>query len=129
MVVSVSTDGGLNWATPVVAYQGYGADKDPTQVFNDKEWMVADTNPASPYYGRVYLTWSRFLSHNGHYDESPIWEPHSDDGGLTWSAGTGDLGSRRVLHVPDRRTGRRVRRGPGIHLHRRLRTARSTWRS
>lgn len=93
VVVSISTDGGLTWATPVVAYHGYGADKDPTQVFNDKEWMVADTNPASPHYGRVYLTWSRFLSHNGHYDESPIWMAYSDDGGLTWSAGQEISGS------------------------------------
>ena len=43
--------------------------------------MVADTNPSSPYYGRVYLTWSRFLSHDGAVAESPIWESHSDDGG------------------------------------------------
>ena len=86
VVVSISTDGGVNWATPVVVYEGHGADKDPTQVFNDKDWMVADTNPASPNYGRVYLTWSRFLSHDGDVAESPIWESHSDDGGLTWSS-------------------------------------------
>ena len=85
VVVSISTDGGVKWATPVVVYQGHGADEDPTQVFNDKDWMVADTNPSSPYYGRVYLTWSRFLSHDGSVAESPIWESHSDDGGLTWS--------------------------------------------
>ena len=79
------TDGGVNWATPVVVYQGHGADKDPTQVFNDKDWMVADTNPNSPHYGRVYLTWSRFpltrWCGRGISDR----ESHSDDGGITWS--------------------------------------------
>ena len=30
VVVSISTDGGVNWATPVAAYHGHGADKDPT---------------------------------------------------------------------------------------------------
>ena len=93
VVVSVSTDGGLTWAKPVVAYHGHGADKDPTQVFNDKEWLVADTDPSSPYYGRVYLTWSRFLARHGHYVESPIWMSYSDDGGLSWSAGKEISGS------------------------------------
>jgi len=86
VVASISTDGGLHWKTPVVVYQGHGADDAPTQVFNDKDWVASDTNPSSPYYGRVYVTWSRFLSHHGHYDESPIWLSYSDDGGYTWSA-------------------------------------------
>ena len=81
-------------------YDGNGADLDPTQVFNDKEWIVTDTNPTSPYYGRTYVTWSRFLFHHGTYVESPIWESHSDDGGLTWSAGQRVLGSRFLLHLP-----------------------------
>ena len=85
VVASISTDGGLNWKTPVVVYHGNGADNDPTQVFNDKDWVASDTNPSSPYYGRVYVTWSRFLSHHGNYNESPIWMASSDDGGYTWS--------------------------------------------
>ncbi len=86
IVASISTDGGLTWPRTVVVYDGNGADLDPTQVFNDKDWVVTDTNPSSPYYGRTYVTWSRFLSHHGNYVESPIWEAHSDDGGMTWSA-------------------------------------------
>lgn len=85
VVASISMDGGLTWPKTVVVYDGEGADSDPTQVFNDKEWIVSDTNPASPHYGRTYLTWTRFLSHHAKYQESPIWESHSDDGGLTWS--------------------------------------------
>ena len=85
VVISVSKDGGKHWAKPVVVYEGHGRDLGPTQVFNDKEWVTTDTNPSSPYYGRTYLTWSRFLAHDGNYFESPIWSAYSDDGGWTWS--------------------------------------------
>jgi hypothetical protein len=96
VVVSLSRDGGLHWGKPVIVYRGHGADSDPVQVFNDKPWVYTDTNPASPYYGRTYLTWSRFLAHNGAYVESPIWESHSDDGGQTWSNAHEISGSSRT---------------------------------
>ncbi|MGQ0669931.1 MAG: sialidase family protein [Actinomycetota bacterium] len=86
LVVSISTDGGLVWGKPVVVADGEGDDNDPLQIFHDKEWMVTDTNPASPHYGRTYLTWTAFVAEFGEYIESPIYEAHSDDGGLTWSA-------------------------------------------
>ena len=85
VVVSVSTDGGIVWNEPIIVYPGSGCDSDPVQVFNDKEWITTDTNPGSPAYGRIYLTWTRFLSNYGITQESPIWESHSDDGGYTWS--------------------------------------------
>ena len=93
LVVSPSYDGGVTWEQAIEIYDGEGFDFDPVQVFNDKEWIVADNNPSSPHYGRVYVTWSRFLSLNGAYAESPIWESHSDDGGLTWSPGQEISGS------------------------------------
>jgi len=86
LVVSISTDGGITWGEPVVVSDGEGADSAPLQIFNDKEWMVTDTDPGSAFYGRTYLTWTRFVSRSGHYKKSPIWESHSDDGGSTWSA-------------------------------------------
>lgn len=85
VVASASTDGGITWGNPVVVADGQGADKDPQQIFNDKEWLVVDSNPSSPYYGRAYMTWTRFFARNGKTLESPIWESHSDDGGLTWT--------------------------------------------
>jgi hypothetical protein len=85
VVVSPSYDGGITWEQAIEVYDGEGFDSDPVQIFNDKEWITTDTNPASPFYGRTYVTWSRFLSFSGVYAESPIWESHSDDGGLTWS--------------------------------------------
>ncbi len=86
MVVSISTDGGETWGKPVVVGGGLGDDFAPVQIFNDKEWIVVDTDPDSPYYGRTYLTWTAFRFEQGAYIESPILEAHSDDGGLTWSA-------------------------------------------
>jgi BNR/Asp-box repeat len=86
LTVSLSTDGGLTWEAPVVVDQGVGCDNAPLQKFNDKEWIVTDNNPASPYYGRTYLTWTAFYSAKGSYLSSPILEAHSDDGGYTWSA-------------------------------------------
>jgi photosystem II stability/assembly factor-like uncharacterized protein len=85
VVVSLSHDGGITWERAIEVADGEGDDDDPVQVFNDKEWIVTDVDPESPFYGRTYLTWSRFLAHSGAYVESPIWESHSDDGGRTWS--------------------------------------------
>jgi hypothetical protein len=85
LVVSLSEDGGITWGDPVVVAGGLGDDDDPLQLFNDKEWMVTDTNPDSPFYGRTYLTWTQFRSRSGQFAESPIFEAHSDDGGVTWT--------------------------------------------
>jgi len=88
VVVSISTDGGLNWDPPVEVFDG------TLKNSNDKEWIVTDNNPESPYYGRTYVTWSLFRSDDsGTYLESPIWESHSDDGGYTWSPGQEISGS------------------------------------
>lgn len=86
LVASISTDGGITWGRPVVIADGQGNDESPSQLFHDKEWIVVDTNPSSPFYGRTYVTWSAFLAHDGNYAESPILEAHSDDGGRTWTA-------------------------------------------
>ncbi len=98
VVVSISKDGGIHWDTVVEAADAGG----PTScsdngVFNDKEWITTDNNPRSPFYGRTYLTWTRFLSANGLTLESPIWEAHSGDGGLTWSAPQEISGSNTAL--------------------------------
>ncbi|MFN2590439.1 MAG: sialidase family protein [Actinomycetota bacterium] len=85
LVVSLSTDDGVHWGEPVVVAGGIGKDDSAFQVFHDKEWIVTDTDPQSPFYGRTYLTWTAFVSRFGVYQESPILESHSDDGGRTWS--------------------------------------------
>ncbi len=85
VVVSISRDGGRIWEIPVVVDDGIGCDFSATQLFSDKEWIVTDNNPASPFFGRTYLTWSKFEFHFGAYASSAIWEAHSDDGGDHWS--------------------------------------------
>ncbi len=51
--------------------------------FHDKQWLVADCNPDSPFVDRLYLTWTLF--------PEPLFAPtevltsYSDDHGVTWS--------------------------------------------
>lgn len=85
LLVSPSRDGGLSWDKVVVIDDGIGCDLSKRQLFNDKEWIVTDNNPSSPYYGRTYITWTKFESAYGAYVRSAIFESHSDDGGYTWS--------------------------------------------
>jgi hypothetical protein len=96
VVVSISLDGGLTWGDPVVVDHGVGCDNSRLQLFNDKEWIVTDNNPSSPFYGRTYLTWSKFRAVKGQYVSSEIWESHSDDGGFTWSTPQAISGSNPV---------------------------------
>jgi hypothetical protein len=86
--VSRSTNGGLRWSEPITVMQGTGAGIGPSNnaVFYDKEWLTVDNNPGSPFYGRAYVTATRFLNGRfGSYAESPIYLSYSDDGGRTWS--------------------------------------------
>ncbi|MBI4516515.1 MAG: exo-alpha-sialidase [Deltaproteobacteria bacterium] len=58
-------------------------------VFNDKEFIVADASPISPKTGNVYVAWTRFLfmTGSGVGAHSPIYFSQSTDGGATWSPG------------------------------------------
>ncbi|HEY3311039.1 MAG TPA: sialidase family protein [Anaerolineales bacterium] len=86
VVASLSKDGGIHWNTVVeVADAGGPTSCDVNGMFLDKEWMVTDNSPNSPYFGRTYVTWTAFRSVNGITLDSAIWEAHSDDGGFTWT--------------------------------------------
>ena len=97
VVVSISRDGGRVWEIPVPVDDGIGCDFSATQLFNDKEWIVTDNYPASRFYGRTYLTWSKFESHYGVYASSAIWGAYSDDGGDHWSTPKSISGSNPAL--------------------------------
>lgn len=88
VAVSWSPDGGITWSQPVTVFKGKGTGIGPANgaLFFDKEWLTVDNNPDSPFYGRAYLTATRFLNgRQGSYAESPIWLAWSDDGGRTWT--------------------------------------------
>jgi len=57
-------------------------------IFEDKPYLAADDNPASPFAGSVYITWTRFHfadRASTQYLESPIFFSASHNGGRTWS--------------------------------------------
>ena len=88
VTVSRSADGGAHWQRPVLVFKGHGTGIGPANgaVFFDKEWITADNYPDSPFYGRIYVTASKFVNGpHGAYFRSPIVISHSDDGGATWS--------------------------------------------
>ena len=77
VAVSRSTDGGATFADPVYAQQSTTC-----SVSDDKNWLVTDTQPHSPFFGRIYQFWTEFLSSGA----SPQVVRWSDDNGRHWSA-------------------------------------------
>ncbi len=73
----------LSWGPPTFVNQTTAP-----STLNDKEWIVADSHPDSPYRDRVYLTWTRFIfnAHTGAYVQSPIFFVSSSDGGKTFTS-------------------------------------------
>jgi hypothetical protein len=69
VLVSRSTSGGASFAGPVTVATG---------GFLDKNWIVCDNFPASPFYGHCYSEWDD-VSDSGRVKMST-----SVDGGLTW---------------------------------------------
>jgi hypothetical protein len=74
--------GNLTWSAPTFINQTTSP-----STLNDKEWIAIDSNPASPFRDRIYVTWTRFLfnAHNGAYTQSPIFFASSSDGGATFT--------------------------------------------
>lgn len=73
IVVSRSSNA-LNWSKPITV-----AASSSTQNF-DKDWIVCDQHPASPFFGRCYAQWD-----DGHSTPWQTFMSYSDDGGLSWS--------------------------------------------
>lgn len=74
--VAHSTDG-VNWTLGGAVVRRTA----PSAIDEDKETIAVDRDPASPYYGRVYIFWSRYQSNFA--DKRMI--AYSDDTGMTWS--------------------------------------------
>ena len=73
---------GRSWNAPVIAAEAApaGGSTDEEGIAFDKEWIVCDNQPASPFAGRCYLVYSDVA----HGDVVAV--RTSTDGGLTWSA-------------------------------------------
>ena len=82
IVTSRSTDGGLTWSNPVTTVTGSDL---------DKNWIVCDNTPSSPYYGHCYTQW------DDHGQSNRLYMSTSTDGGLTWGAQKATSGSYRGL--------------------------------
>jgi hypothetical protein len=78
LAVARSGDGGHTWTS---TYFGLTTG---TSLFNDKPYIGVDTNPASPFFGRVYAAWDR--TNNGVSTHNNIMVSHSSDGGKTFSS-------------------------------------------
>jgi hypothetical protein len=88
----------VQWSDQTIV-DGRGSDAAAQQIFSDKEWLAVDNYPTitkldtqgnrvtvpNPNYGNYYVTYSRFRTESGRYDESPIWFTRSTDGGQHWS--------------------------------------------
>ena len=67
----VSDAGAATYAKTEAVPSGSGLSPDKFNVgpgqsnFDDKQWMTVDTSPASPFYGRVYVTWTKFGAQGG----------------------------------------------------------------
>ena len=87
------SSGNLHWGSPVFIGQTTAP-----STLNDKPWTAVDTHAASPFYGRVYVSWTRFIfnAKTGAYVQSPITLAYSTDGGQTFS--TPQLVSPNVLY-------------------------------
>lgn len=84
LTVSRSFDG-INWLSPVVTNTGSGS--------VDKNWIVCDSFPASPFYGNCYQQWDD--PNSGAMKMST-----STDGGVTWSTATKVTGASGIGGQP-----------------------------
>lgn len=80
IAVSSSDDHGTTWSAPVLA-----STKNNPNDFNDKESIWVDDLPTSPFFGRVYVTFTEFRS-PGCCPSEPIMVALSTDGATSFSS-------------------------------------------
>jgi hypothetical protein len=100
----VSDAGASTYAKTVAVPSGSGMSPDKFPVgpgnsnFDDKQWMVADNRSGSPFYGRVYITWTKFGGQGG---QSTIYVSHCGGDGPSARVCDGEDWSRgQVVNTP-----------------------------
>jgi hypothetical protein len=86
MAVSRSNNDAASWKAPVIVSSSSSNPVD----FNDKDYVWADGNPLSPFFGNVYASWTLFIGagsfgRSATFSPEPIVFARSTDGGQTWS--------------------------------------------
>ncbi len=82
IIVSYSDDDGVTWSAPVVA-----TTRTNSAQFNDKNWITVDHTSTSPYFGRVYVSWTAFRSATARgYGNEPVMVATSTNGGVSFGA-------------------------------------------
>ncbi len=105
IAVSRSDNDGVAWTDPVLAATGNGF------KFNDKEDIWADKNPASPFFGRVYVSWTQFRGSVFTFFGEPVMVTFSADGGATW-AKPNQISAAHNNSTVGGRQGTAIRTGP-----------------
>jgi len=100
-----SDDNGSTWTGPIVI-----SSADTPVSFNDKIALTTDTNPSSPHFGSVYVSWTLFMGNptlnfreSSAFSPAPIVLARSTDGRASWSkplrltsaANNGSVGGRQ----------------------------------
>lgn len=78
-----SADGGASWSfqgDTVVRATDDGSDGQDIGLL-DKEYMAVDSNPASPFADRIYVSWTQY---NLNFSSAPVYLAYSSDHGVTW---------------------------------------------
>ncbi|TMM26361.1 MAG: exo-alpha-sialidase [Actinobacteria bacterium] len=80
-----SVDGGETWSSsqqPALVVTNHATDGSiDASVFYDKELMAVDNTPGSPYFGRLYVTYTKFHMTGGSYarsDYCPVQAAYTD---------------------------------------------------
>jgi len=82
IVVSYSDDDGVTWSAPAIATTRTNAAQ-----FNDKNWITVDRSSASPFFGRVYVSWTAFRSATATgFGNEPVMVASSTNGGVSFGA-------------------------------------------
>ena len=81
MYVYKSADGGQTWSAPGVLH--------PSDIKDDKQWIVSDLNPGSPFYGNIYVCWAA---------SAPLRFSRSTNHGNSWK-GIGNSASGTAITV------------------------------
>lgn len=78
--IAKSTDGGCHYTSAAKVSGNAPA------IFDDKDAIAADANPASPFHDNVYAAWTKFTSNKGRgFGGDQIQFARSTDGGNTFS--------------------------------------------